>query len=186
MLLLAGAMIFSGGCLADDVVNAGVPNFHRVNSSLYRSGQPTEAGFAFLGSWTTPENPALPIRTIVSLRAFNDDDEHLPDGSPLRLEKIRFKTWHAEDEDVVKFLRIVTTPALQPVLVHCQHGSDRTGSMVAIYRVVVEGWSKAEAINEMVGGDFGFHPIWQNLIRYINEIDIGEIRAELAKQGPWS
>jgi protein tyrosine phosphatase len=108
------------------------------------------------------------------LRAFDDDDAFLPTTSPLRLEQIRFKTWHPEDEDVVKFLRIVTKPSLQPVLVHCQHGSDRTGTMIAVYRVIIDGWSKDNAVREMTDGGFGFHPMWQNLISYIKALDVGK------------
>lgn len=121
-----------------------------------------------------------PIRTVVSLRAFNDDAPFVPPSSGLHLEQISFKTWHPENEDVIEFLRIVTTPARQPVLVHCRHGSDRTGMMVAIYRIVVEGWTKAQATDEMVNGGYGFHPVWQNLVRYVDELDVDAIKAELA------
>jgi len=86
---------------------------------------------------------------------------------------------------VVKFLRLATTPALQPVLVHCRHGSDRTGIMVAVYRIVVEGWSKAEATDGMINGGFGFHPLWKNLPRYIEALDVAAIRTQVAAQGPW-
>jgi hypothetical protein len=163
----------------------GLPNLHRVNASLYRSAQPSKEGFVFLGTQPSLVNGDRPIKTIVSLRAFNDDAPLVPASSTLRLEQIRFKTWHPEDEDVVKFLRIATTPALQPVLVHCQHGSDRTGTMVAIYRIAFEGWTKAQATDEMINGGFGFHPMWQNLLRYIEELDINAIKAQVAKQGVW-
>jgi protein tyrosine/serine phosphatase len=163
----------------------GLPNLHRVNSSLYRSAQPTKEGFVFLDTQASLANGDRPIKTVVSLRAFNDDVPLVPTASGLRLEQIRFKTWHAEDEDVVKFLRIATTPALQPVLVHCQHGSDRTGTMVAIYRITFEGWTKAQATNEMINGGFGFHPMWQNLLRYIQELDVNAIKEQVAKQGAW-
>ncbi len=126
-----------------------------------------------------------PIQTIVSLRAFKDDSSLVAATSALRLEEISFKTWHPEDEDIVKFLRIATTPALQPVLVHCRHGSDRTGTMVAVYRIVVDGWTKAQATDEMIHGGFGFHPLWQNLLRYIEALDVDAIRAQVAAQGPW-
>lgn len=163
----------------------GLPNLHRVNSSLYRSAQPTVEGFVFLGTQTSLANSDRPIKTVVSLRAFNEDAPLVPETSELRLEQIRFKTWHPEDEDVVKFLRIATTPAMQPVLVHCQHGSDRTGTMVAIYRIAYEGWTKAQATDEMINGGFGFHPMWQNLLRYIEELDVNAIKQQVAKQGAW-
>ena len=163
----------------------GLPNLHRVNSSLYRSAQPTKEGFVFLDTQASLANGDRPIKTVVSLRAFHDDAPLVPESSGLRLEQIRFKTWHPEDEDVVKFLRIATTPALQPVLVHCEHGSDRTGTMVAIYRIAFEGWTKAQATDEMVNGGFGFHPMWQNLLRYIEELDVNAIKAQVAQQGAW-
>ena len=163
----------------------GLPNLHRVNSSLYRSAQPTKEGFVFLDTQVSLANADRPIKTVVSLRAFDDDVSLVPTASGLRLEQIRFKTWHPEDEDVVKFLRIATTPALQPVLVHCQHGSDRTGTMVAIYRITLEGWTKAQATDEMINGGFGFHPMWQNLLRYIEQLDVDAIKEQVAKQGAW-
>ena len=163
----------------------GLPNLHRVNATLYRSAQPTKDGFEFLSHQPHLWNDDPPIKTVLSLRAFDDDDDFLPATSPLRLEQIRFKTWHPENEDVVKFLRIVTTPSLQPVLVHCQHGSDRTGTMIAAYRVIIDGWSKDNAVREMTEGGFGFHAMWQNLISYIKKLDVDAIKAEVAKQGSW-
>ena len=163
----------------------GLPNLHRVNASLYRSAQPTKEGFIFLATQPNLSQDDQPIKTIVSLRAFNDDAPIVPETSALHLEQIRFKTWYPEDEDVVKFLRIATTPAMQPVLVHCQHGSDRTGTMVAIYRIAYEGWTKKQATDEMIKGGFGFHPMWQNLLRYIDKLDIGAIKEQVAKQGIW-
>ena len=86
------------------------------------------------------------------------------------------KTWHAEDEEVVRFLKIVTDGERTPAFVHCQRGADRTGTMCAIYRVAVQGWSKDEAIEEMTKGGFGFYSGWKNLIEYIRELDIVEIK----------
>jgi len=166
-------------------VNKGLPNLSRVNGSLYRSAQPTKQGFEFLSHQPRLYLLDRPIKTVLSLRAFHDDTSVMSPSSPLRSEQIRFNTWHPEREDIVKFLRIVTTPELQPVLVHCQHGSDRTGTMIAIYRIVVDGWTKEQAKEEMVRGNFGFHPIWQNLLHFIDDLDVEALKADLAKEGPW-
>jgi len=171
------------------------PNLQRVTPTLYRCAQPTEAGLRRLAEQRPLEPGARPVQTVVSLRLLHDDeledelevgdDVDLRDGAPLRLERIHFKSWHPEDEDVVKFLRIATTPALQPVLVHCRYGADRTGAMVAAYRIVVEGWTKEEAVREMTEGGFGFHPVWNGLRDYLMELDVGKIRREVAAAGLW-
>lgn len=165
--------------------HAGLPNLHRVSATLYRSAQPTREGFAFLSEQPNLDHADRPIKTVVSLRLSDGDAPLVAATSPLRLEQIRFKPWRPTNEDVVKFLRIATTPVLQPVLVHCKHGSDRTGVMVAIYRVAYEGWTKEQATSEMIGGGFGFHPIWKNLLRYLNALDVDAIKQQVAKQGAW-
>ncbi len=146
----------------------GLPNLHQVDATYYRGAQPTAEGMAELVS--------MGVRTVVNLRALHSDRDEIG-KLPLGYEHISAKAWHAEDEDVVRFLKIVTSPEKQPVFVHCQHGADRTGTMTAAYRIVIQGWSKEDAIAEMTQGDFGFHTIWQNLIRYVRELDVEKIRA---------
>jgi hypothetical protein len=84
---------------------------------------------------------------------------------------------------VVRFLRIVINPGRTPVLVHCQHGADRTGTMCAIYRVAVQGWTKEEAIREMAEGGFGFHRACSNLATWINAVDIDKIKRKAGISG---
>jgi hypothetical protein len=48
--------------------------------------------------------------------------------------------------------------------------------MCAIYRIAIDGWSKDDAIREMTKGDFGFHPCWSNLIRFIKKLDMEAIK----------
>ncbi len=151
----------------------GLPNLHRVTPELWRGAQPTAEGLR--------ELDRIGVRTVLSLRAFHADD--LPADAHFEYERISFKSWHPEDEDVVRFLRIVTDPARQPVFVHCQHGADRTGMMCAIYRVAYCGWTKDEALAEMTEGGFGFHAIWSNLVDYVRELDIDALRASAEATG---
>jgi protein tyrosine phosphatase (PTP) superfamily phosphohydrolase (DUF442 family) len=145
----------------------GVPNLHKISDMLYRSAQPSAGGMKNL--------KAMGIETVINLRSFHSDRDEIGDTA-LAHESISMKAWHAEEEDAVKFLQIVTNPKRSPVLVHCQHGADRTGTMCALYRVAVQDWSKEEALKEMVQGGFGFHGIWENLIQWINGLDIERIR----------
>ncbi len=145
----------------------GVPNLHKVSEALFRSAQPSAEGMRNL--------KAAGIETIVNLRSFHSDRDEIGDTG-LEYEHIYMKAWHPEEEEAVRFLQIVTNPKRSPVLVHCQHGADRTGTMCALYRIAVQGWSKEEALKEMMEGGFGFHGIWQNLIEWINALDIERIK----------
>jgi protein tyrosine phosphatase (PTP) superfamily phosphohydrolase (DUF442 family) len=145
----------------------GVPNLHKVSDTLYRSAQPSAEGMKNL--------KAMGIETVINLRSFHSDRDEIGDTG-LAYEHIHMKAWHAEEEDAVKFLQIVTNPKRSPVLVHCQHGADRTGTVCALYRVAVDGWTKEEALKEMMEGGFGFHGIWENLIQWINRLDIEGIK----------
>jgi protein tyrosine/serine phosphatase len=93
--------------------------------------------------------------------------------------RIVFNVFHPEMKDVVRFLRLAGDPARRPVFVHCKHGADRTGMMVAFYRIVRQGWTKKQAIREMVHGGFGFHSIWDHLIGFVRDADIDKLRARL-------
>ena len=152
---------------AKPITVAGLPNLYKVSDTLYRGAQPEAYGFKALKK--------MGIKTVISLRAFHSDAD-LPGDAGLAYEHIFFKTSHPELEDIVKFLGIVTDKTKQPVFVHCQHGADRTGTMCAIYRIVVDGWTKEQAIKEMTEGGFGFHPLWKNLIEFINDLSIDGIK----------
>ena len=156
--------------------DTGLPNLYQVSPVLYRSAQPGIDGLNILNQHLAQQY-GLPveIKTVVSLRN-NQGDDALVVPTGVRYEQIRFNTWNTKDEDVISFLKIVRNPANQPVLLHCKHGADRTGMMVAIYRIVEQGWSKEAAIAEMTSGGFGYHPIWSNLVRYIQRMDVNSIR----------
>jgi protein tyrosine/serine phosphatase len=159
-----------------------LPNLYRVNSNLYRSAQPTEAGFRLLDSQVSLANGDRPVKTILSLRAVNGNAHLQMPDSTLRFEQIRFDARMPEDQDAIRFLQIVRSPQLQPVLVHCQRGADRTGSMLAVYRMVVDNWTVAQALREMADGGYGFNPLCQNLLQYVRTVDIASLKTQIARQ----
>ncbi|MBD3869537.1 MAG: dual specificity protein phosphatase family protein [Acidobacteria bacterium] len=146
---------------------AGVSNFFKVSDQLYRGAQPEDEGFAELGK--------LGIKTVVNLRSLHSDRDECEEAG-LQYIPIDVQAWEGEDEEVIDFLKAVQDPSNQPVFLHCLHGSDRTGVMSAVYRIVIEGWSKEDAIKEMTEGGYGFHSMWQNLVDYVNELDVDEIK----------
>jgi protein tyrosine/serine phosphatase len=154
---------------AQPVALPGVPNLHQVDDALYRSAQPDAEGMRHL--------KAMGLRSVINLRSFHSDRDELGDTG-LRSEQITMKAWHPEEKELVRFLRLVTTPDLQPVLVHCQHGADRTGLLCAVYRVVIGGWSRQEALREMRTGGFGYHEVWVNLPDYIATLDVDGLRRQ--------
>ncbi len=147
----------------------GVPNLYKVSDGLYRSAQPTKEGMANLSR--------LGIKTILNLRSYHSDHSKIS-GTGLAYEHISMKAQHAEYEDVLRFIKLVTDPKRTPVLVHCKHGADRTGLTVAVYRIVVQGWTKEEAIHEMTKGGFGFHKIFDGLPEFVQELDVEKLKKD--------
>ena len=141
----------------------GVPNLYKVSEDLYRGAQPSAEGLKQL--------EALGIKTVVSLRFILSDRSKIK-GTRLDYEHIHMTTLFANTSDVVRFLNIVTDSNRTPVFVHCQKGIDRTGTMCAVYRIVVQGWSKEEAIEEMTKGSFAHRKVSPNLVNYIRKLDI--------------
>ncbi len=154
---------------ATPIQKPGLPNLHKVSDALYRGAQPTAEGMRELAK--------MGIRTVVNLRALHTDRDELGDTG-LGYEHITMNAWNAETGDVVRFLKIVTAKATTAVFVHCLHGADRTGTLCAVYRVVVQNWSKDEAIREMTQGGFGHHAIFTNLPRFIENLDVEALRKQ--------
>jgi protein tyrosine phosphatase (PTP) superfamily phosphohydrolase (DUF442 family) len=147
----------------------GVENFYRVEPDLYRSGRPQGAGFH--------ELQALGVKTILDVESPGDDaGAH---GSSLKLFHIPMTAFGLRDDLVLEALRIMANPANRPLVVHCHLGADRTGAMIALYRVVVQGWSKEDAIREMDDGGYHHSSWWRNLDQYVAAANVERLRKEL-------
>lgn len=162
----------AAGTWAQPIEAPGLPNLHKVSDTLYRGAQPTDEGIRQLKK--------LGIRTVVDLRDSGAADNM--GGTGMTYVRIPSTAWQPEEKDVVQFLQVVNDPSLAPIFVHCHRGADRTGMMTAIYRVAVQGWTKDQAIEEMTRGGFGFYSGWQNIVRYVRDLDIEHVK-QLAASG---
>jgi len=121
-------------------------NLHQMTPTLYRSALPD--------SNAVPLLEKLKVGTVINFLPESDDS--WLKNSDIRQIQLIYRTNHVDDADVLAALRAIRdSEANGAVLMHCKHGSDRTGLMAAMYRVVVQGWSKEEALNEMTLGGFG-------------------------------
>ncbi len=149
----------------------GLSNLYRVSNDLYRSAQPKKGGM------TSARD--LGIKTVISLRETELDRAlNRKEATALNTIHVPIVTWFVDERAIVAALRMIHTSP-KPVLVHCRHGSDRTGLIVALYRIVFQNWSKEEALHEMLGEQFGHHRIFWNLPRIIRKMDIEKLRSQV-------
>ncbi len=123
---------------------AELPNFHQVNPQLFRGGQPKLGGLQRLKE--------LGVKTIVSLRG--EDDHSRAESEEAQSLGLRYygislpEFSKPKDEEVERVLGIINAPENQPVFIHCHHGKDRTGTIVACYRISHDDWTAEQAKDE--------------------------------------
>lgn len=124
----------------------GVPNFGEVTPTLYRGGLLSSTGLKALAK--------MGVNIVVDTHADSISEKKEVESLGMKYVAI---PWHCpwpRDEVFAKFLQVLHENKGKKVFVHCRLGDDRTGMMVAAYRMAEEGWSADEAMNEM--RTFGF------------------------------
>ncbi len=159
VLALAGC----GGVPAKASPDDPAGNFYQVSDTVYRGGRPDGEGVMRLA--------AIGVKTIIDLE---DDDDAVA----------RERVWAANaglffihepmngletprDGEVNDILAKLDDPTIQPLYVHCTEGVDRTGLIIALYRVIDEGWTPAAAHAEMMA--HGFKSILMAMNHYFEE-----------------
>ncbi len=115
--------------------------FHRVCPWLYRGGQPTLPALWVLAR-------IFRIKTIINLREDFKPNEHL---FGMREERILIppSTNLPTIDQVRRFLELVDDESNRPILVHCKVGANRTGFMIAMWRILRQHWTYDQALEEM-------------------------------------
>jgi len=156
------------------VAGTTVQNLYRIEDGFFRGAQPTADGFRELAG--------LGVRTVLDLSG-GGDDRLLKDGG-LKLVHVPMSAFGLRNDRVLEALRTMADPANRPLMIHCQHGADRTGALVALYRVVVQGWTKERAVEEMNRGGYHHNSLWRNLDRYVMRADVDALRKALKIERP--
>jgi len=150
---------------AQPVLGVQTGNFYQVSPEVYRSEQPDDDHVG--------ELKKLGIRSVLSLRQYHSDEGTIADPD-IRLFRVKMNAGEIVDAEIQQALTILQT-CPKPVLVHCWHGSDRTGVVIAAYRIRVMNWERQAAIDEMMHGGFGHHGNWYpNIERYLKTMAVPE------------
>ena len=140
-----------------------LPNFHQVNNKLYRGAQPKTGDLQELAN--------LGIKTVVNLRGKGKGglkEEQEAHRKGLRYFNVPLeRAGRPRDADIEQVLSIINTPENQPVFVHCAQGVDRTGTVIAVYRIAHDGWTSEEAKAE--ANRYGMHPWELGMKNYIHD-----------------
>ncbi len=135
----------------------GLSNMGRVTPGIYRGAQPEAQGYATLKK--------MGIRTVINLRTSMSEKKQVEAAGIRSIEVPIEMSRNGLKAKVDRVVALMADPANQPVFVHCRQGRDRTGIVVAAYRMKIQGWTLAEAEAEM--DSFGFNHIWVHFRRFI-------------------
>lgn len=137
----------------------GLSNVGRLAPGVFRGAQPESAGYETL--------KRMGIKTVINLRSQHSEKGAVESAGMQSIELPISMLEHMKPETVKAVIALMTEPANQPVYVHCKLGQDRTGVIMAIYRMEVEGWSLEDAEAEMQS--FGFNDVWFYFKNYVRQ-----------------
>src|SRR5215471_17263236 len=115
----------------------GVSNFGEVTPNLFRGAHPSPEGFQTLAK--------MGVNIIVDARGGQSESE----GKEVKRLGLRYVAipWRCpfpKDDTFVKFLKLLHDNPDKKIFVHCKLGDDRTGMMIAAYRMANQGWTADE------------------------------------------
>jgi len=153
----------SFGAPAEKLNLAGIPRAGKVSDALYRGAQPSPKGLA--------ELKKLGITTVVDLRGNRGpvaSERRQVESLGMHFIDIPIPGRSAPtNAQVAEFLKLFKADPTQKIFVHCYYGEDRSGVMVAAYRIAQQNWTVDQAFAEMLS--FGFHnhlyPRMQSYVR---------------------
>ncbi|PWU17100.1 MAG: hypothetical protein C5B50_11975 [Verrucomicrobia bacterium] len=143
----------------------GIVNFGKVSDLVYRGAQPDALGMQNLKK--------LGVKTIINLRMVNDawkDEAQEALNNGIAYTNIPLQGLGRPKDDDIKTILSIIASSTSPVFIHCQHGCDRTGTIVACYRIQHDHWSSDIALLE--AKKYGMSVFERGMRRFV--VDFGK------------
>jgi hypothetical protein len=141
-----------------------IPDFGEVTPTLYRGGEPKKHGFEALKK--------MGVQIVVDLRGDREVERRELARLGIKYVPMPWQCSFPKDRIFAAFITLIRENPGKKIFVHCRVGDDRTGMMVAAYRMVEQGWSAKKAKEEMLTYGFNFthrHLICPRLADYEEE-----------------
>ena len=140
----------------------GIDNFYQLDKHVYRGAQPTTEGFKYLAT--------IGIKTILDLREDGErssGEKQLVTSLGMQYVNVPMtRLTPPTDAEISKILALLEDTTTGPVFVHCLRGADRTGTIIAAYRIDHDHWDNSRALKEAMSFGMSFFQLpRQNFIR---------------------
>lgn len=160
---LSGAAVLPVPRIAEHIPLSGVGNFGRVTENLYRGAQPSPEGFSQLKK--------LGIAVVVNFRDERGEQQKEQRAAEALGMRYVVIGWNARkeptDAQVAEFLALVRENSQTKIFAHCHLGAERTGVMLATYRIAEDHWTAEQALAEMKA--FHLHFWLPHLKHYVSD-----------------
>jgi tyrosine-protein phosphatase SIW14 len=163
-VILSFAASLTLGSMRARPLDESLPNFQKVDEHVYRGAQPTNSGFKDLAE--------RGIKTVVDLRDIGEhsqaDEQKAVTVLGMRYVSIPMQGMSTpKDKQIASVLNLLNDAASSPVFVHCKRGADRTGTVIALYRIIHDGWDSKRALSE--AKSCGMSVFQRAMQRYVTE-----------------
>src|ERR1700737_4268200 len=131
-----------------------IPDFAEVTPTLYRGAQPRKHGFEALAK--------MGVQIVVDLRGDRKGERKEVTRLGMQYVPMHWQCSFPKDKVFAKLLTLIQNNPGKKIYVHCRVGDDRTGMMIAAYRMAFEAWGAKQAMVEMQ--KYGFSLTHRRLI----------------------
>lgn len=143
----------SANTLTSNLFQNTIPNFLQVNDSIFRGGRPNNGDLQLIQK----EESIKTVINLENIKSFISQEKQVAIRLGLKFFSSPMDAGvQPNDQQINQILDALKNINNFPIFIHCHHGQDRTGLIIGLYRVEVQGWTPAKAYQEML--DAGFHP----------------------------